>query len=391
MEALDNLERELKLLFKVLDLYYEEYESETSVNLSTFLSFFDLKYPKSKDREIITDLVHSAFDADTKEELVMEYLDQLNEKYTATHIVNMLVPVMEGTKYKILPKVRDMASEFVDSLHHRPVELTVPTPCTLTPRELIEQEKQTPGLPWRLEALTNVIGGLKPRTLGLIYAFVDAGKTSFTLDNVAHWSTYLQDEQTIAYCGNEEEAKRLRRRLMQAYLKRPWSWMMENMEEAVELCSEHEGFDKVHIFEDITHGDQILYVLKNYRPHLLVIDQATNVDIKTARKSEGVEYLKHLFQWYRRQANEFNTAVVGVSQGVGDAENTKWLKLSDIYGSRVAIQGALDYAIGIGRKVDDAALSNKRYINIPKNKLNNGDSARLSVSFFNATCQWKET
>ena len=120
-----------------------------------------------------------------------------------------------------------------------------------------------------------------------------------------------------------------------------------------------------------------------------MIDQATDVNIDTMRRAEGVEYQKQLFKWYRRLANIYECAIIGVSQGVGDAENTKWLKLSDIYGSRVAIQGALDYAIGIGRKTDDMALENIRYINIPKNKLFDGGSGHLTMKFTKQTCLWE--
>ena len=75
-----------------------------------------------------------------------------------------------------------------------------------------------------------------------------------------------------------------------------------------------------------------------------------------------------------------------VSQGVGLAENTQWLKLSDIYGSRVAIQGALDYAIGIGRKIDDPVSEDLRFINIPKNKLHDGEGGKFVVNFSKQTC-----
>ena len=75
------------------------------------------------------------------------------------------------------------------------------------------------------------------------------------------------------------------------------------------------------------------------------------------------------FKWYRKLAIQNDMAIIGVSQGIGSAENTKWLKLSDIYGSRVAIQGSLDYAIGIGRTIDDPTEEDLRFINIPKNKL----------------------
>jgi len=172
-------------------------------------------------------------------------------------------------------------------------------------------------------------------------------------------------------------------------LKQYVGWIGEH-EDEVEMLLSQTNFDSVHFFDDIVAGDQVKYILKTYKPRILIVDQATDVDIKTKRRADGVEYMKQLFKWYRRLANEFACAIVGVSQGVGDAENTKWLKLSDIYGSRVAIQGALDYALGIGRKVDDPAVENQRYINIPKNKLNGGEGGKLTTNFTKQTCYWKE-
>jgi hypothetical protein len=147
----------------------------------------------------------------------------------------------------------------------------------------------------------------------------------------------------------------------------------------------------VLVFDEITSGDQIKYIIKEYHPTILFVDQATDVEVDTRFKpGNQVEYLKQLFKWYRRLANKNDCAIVGVSQGVGEAENKKWLKLSDIYGSRVAIQGALDYAIGIGRKVDDASLEDMRYLHISKNKLNDGSAGKFVTDFNRTICRWEE-
>jgi hypothetical protein len=89
-------------------------------------------------------------------------------------------------------------------------------------------------------------------------------------------------------------------------------------------------------------------------------------------------------------AGTYNCAIIGVAQGVGDAERTKWLKLSDIYGSRVAIQGALDYALGIGRILDDPAQEDLRFINVPKNKLHDGHGAKFTTHFQRTICRFQE-
>jgi hypothetical protein len=385
------MERDVKLLFTLLDMYYEENDDEGSIDKETVLNFHELRYPNAKNRRDIETLTNEAFSLEVNPKIVDQFLDQLHEKYAANEIINKLLPVIEGDKYGVLPQVKEEVEEFIDTMNFPPAENEVPVPCEKSIAEILQEEVIDPGLTWRLPQLTNIIGGVRPATLGLIYAYVDTGKTSFHLDNVACWAEQLTGNQTIAICGNEERAERLKLRLAQAFLKINRKYM-EQVGAADIMLKRLEGtaFDRVKIFDEILTGEQVKYVLKTYEPSILVVDQATDVDIKTKRKADGVEYLKQLFKWYRRLANQYECGIVGVSQGVGDAENTKWLKLSDIYGSRIAIQGALDYAIGIGRKIDDIVLEDLRYLNIPKNKLHGGEGGKLTVHFTKQTCVWEE-
>ena len=81
-------------------------------------------------------------------------------------------------------------------------------------------------------------------------------------------------------------------------------------------------------------------------------------------------------------------SVIGVVQGTGDIEDKRYPKLSDVFGSRSAVQGALDYAIGIGRKPNDLAKEMMRYINIPKNKLHDGLKSKIALQFEAEVNRW---
>ena len=120
----------------------------------------------------------------------------------------------------------------------------------------------------------------------------------------------------------------------------------------------------------------------------MFIDQATAIELE-GKKEEGVAKLESLFRWLRKAGNIHDVGIIGIAQAVGEAEDTKYLKLSDIYGSRVSIQGALDWACGIGRKLNNPDDDQLRYLNIPKNKLADGDSGRFPVHFENHTCHWE--
>lgn len=388
IKVVGNMEKEIKLIFNLIDAYYKDYE-DSNITKDDLISYYEIKYPKAKERNMHLDLIASAFALEVSSDLVKLSLDQLVEKHTVTTIVNKLIPVMEGEKYGVLESVRGDIDTFIDLLHNPPDSLVVPEPCRMTTQELIEQEIMDEGIPWHIRSVTNIVNGIRRKTLGLIYAFVDSGKTSFSFGACASFAQHLTDAENICYAGNEEDAPRMRLRFIQALLHKTRGQIACDGDEADRMAIEA-GLNRVNIFDSITTGEQIQYIIKEYQPTILFIDQATDIEIDTKRKREGVDYLKALFKWYRRLANKHDIAVVGVSQGVGLAENTQWLKLSDIYGSRVAIQGALDYAIGIGRKIDDPVSEDLRFINIPKNKLHDGEGGKFVVNFSKQQCLWEE-
>ena len=388
LDALDNMEREIKLLFDLVHDYYRDYEKEEDIESSDLLSYYDLKYPKARSRDMHLDLITQIFNTKVNQELMSSHIDQLIEKHHATKIVNTLMPVLEGEKYGILDSVRQDVDDYVELLHNPPDRLMVPTPCTLTVTQLVEQEILEGGLPWHMPLLTETIGGVRPKTLGLIYAFVDAGKTSFGMASCANFAKQLsKTDERITYCGNEESAPRLRLRLIQSILG--WTrGQVRDDQKGAEKASLKRGLDNVLIFDQITTGEQVEYILKEFSPTIMYVDQSTDIDLTLNRKREGVDYLKALFKWYRGLANKHDCAIIGVAQGTGTAEDTKYLKLSDIYGARVAIQGALDYAIGIGKLENDPVDSDQRYVNIPKNKLLDGEGNKFACMFNHYINSW---
>jgi hypothetical protein len=388
VKSLDNLERELKLLFNLVHSYYEEYEHD-NISQTELLSYYDLKYPAAKDKAMHLDLIKETFVIEVSSDLMKAHIDQLMEKHEATRMLNKVLPVVEGEKYGVLADLRTDLDDFVGRMHNPPESMVVPVPCELSIEELVQQEIDDSGLSWHLDELTDIIGGCRKKTLGLIYAFVDSGKTSFSMASVAAFARQLADtEDVICYCGNEESAARLRLRLVQAMCGWNRKQVRERPKRAEEKAREA-GIGNVKIFDNITTTTQVEYVLGQYAPHIAYIDQATNIDLEGRKKEEGVQKLESLFRWFRKLAGLHDLALIGVAQAVGEAEDTKYLKLSDIYGSRVSIQGALDYAVGIGRKANNPIDDDLRYLNVPKNKLHDGDGGRMTLMFDKYVCRWE--
>ena len=74
-------------------------------------------------------------------------------------------------------------------------------------------------------------------------------------------------------------------------------------------------------------------------------------------------------------------------QGGDDCFEKTYPTLRDIYGSKSAIQGTLDWAISIGWNADDANYAAWRYFNITKNK---GNVGKYACRFDEDRCQFKE-
>ena len=200
LQSLDNLERELKLLFNLVASYYKEFE-KGSISHSELVSYYELKYPNAKERDLHLDLMVEAFSSTVTPDLLKKHIDQLIEKHASTKMINKLLPVMEGDKYGILDTLRADVDDYISLLNNPPDNLVVPVPCELTVSELIEQEIDDSGLKWHLAELTDIIGGCRKKTLGLIYAFVDSGKTSFAMASVVAFARQLAEtEEIIAYC-----------------------------------------------------------------------------------------------------------------------------------------------------------------------------------------------
>jgi len=319
-----------------------------------------------------------------------DLLEQLVEKHYATTIINELLPVMEGNKSGVLHNVRGQVDTYISMMRNPPRESVVLRPCDLSVAQMVDQEVNFTGIGWNLNTLNETIGGVRRGTLGLVYAFVDSGKTSFGLSCVASFAQQLMDTgDTIVYAGNEESASRTSFRLTQAILGQSRLEIADDIEGA-ERRRRELGYNRVKVLDAVTHVDHVRMILDEWHPYVLVIDQATKVGLEANRNTNEVGVQRELFNWYREAAKEYQCAILGLAQGVGEAENKKYLNLSDIYGSRVGIQGELDYAIGIGRLSDDARYDGIRFIHVSKNKMLDGQLQKFQVFFDHQKCMWTE-
>jgi hypothetical protein len=391
INTIKNLSKEWDLIFKLIKKFYLEY-TKVSVDAQELHDYYDLCYPNARNAEDVHMFITDIFQREDKPEMIQAIIEQMVEKYKATKMIEMLAPTMTGDKYGKLPDIVREAEDFFDIMENPPEEMDRPQPLDMTISEVVQEELIFDGLEWPLDCFNDYLGGIRRGTLGLIYAYVDCGKTSLAMNIAAHAARQLAGtDECICYLGNEEPAKRLFIRGVQAFKHCTRRDVIKNHEQYTKECMKW-GFDRLKFFGGVDNGDQVTSILKELKPRLAIIDIATDVDVKMEKHygSEGVGYLKSLFKWYRRTTNRFDTSILAVSQGTGDIENKRYPKLSDVMGSRSAVQGALDYAIGVGQKIDDASKKNVRYINIPKNKLHDGEKAKFTVTFLPEVNEWKD-
>lgn len=391
-KSLKNLERELKLVLRLVADFYNKYDA-LAISHGDLLTFYDIQYPQNKDRGIYRDIITGIFAVEANPAVASDLLEQVMEKHYASAIVSKLIPVVEGNKFGVLDTLEADVKEYVSKMRNPTMTTNALMPFEREVDELASLVYPEGGLNWICPTLMRTIGPCMRGTLGTIFAYVDSGKTSFGIANFVNFAQQLKDtSENIIYAGNEESASRLAFRMTQAMLKMTRQEIISDTHSASVIRSEL-GWSRIKLFDNISTTTQVSHLLKEYQPVLLFVDQGTKVHLDGGHghtDSSEVSQLQFLFNFYREAAKEHDTAIVILAQAVGEAENKRWLKLSDMYGSRVSIQGELDYAIGIGRIVDDPTKEDMRFIHVSKNKLMDGSPCKFSTHFTKEKCEWHE-
>lgn len=387
LRRMENLDNSILLLARLIQEYYEKYPDHNFIGEDELISFYDVIYPNNRESAMHRELIYRMYKLDVSTDIMTDLLEQSMERYHSQIIVSKLIPVLEGQRFNVLPHVQGDLDNFI-SMMKNPPKLDVLQAIDSQPGELISNKATLQGANWHLKEITSKLGPMTPATLGVIFAYVDGGKTSFSLAALAKWAQYYKDsKETLVYACNEESGIRVCERLTSAFTGKSYAELYREydgrMDELNDQLAEM-GWHRVKVIDGVNHIKQIRRILDDWGPVALFIDQGSKVS--TDYKAEGITETRLLYNEYRDLMNEYNCAGVAVEQAVGDAENKPWLTLADIYGSRVAVQGELDWAIGIGKTLDQRGNpNNNRYINLCKNKLKDGETGHLGVAYF-----WKE-
>ncbi|MHA2063943.1 MAG: hypothetical protein ACXABY_06115, partial [Candidatus Thorarchaeota archaeon] len=359
---LPNLDNNIKTMLTTITKYYEQYPEHEYIGPAELKEFYEFLYPGSRDKEMFFELIDAMYEAEVSTNVQEDITEQAIEMAFAQDICNKLLPVAQGHKFGIVPTLTTDVEEFTGQMKRPPKNASELEMHNYDPWELLQDNLNYEGPPWNLDPLNDLLGPIQLQTLGCFFGFVDSGKTSCVLDILARAAEYYYGtDETICFLGNEEPDRRVATRLQMAFLHRHRHELGDMGEEDLGVMLEQRGWKQTLTASGVHHVSQVRKCLELYSPRLLVIDRGAKV-MHDFRCKE-VDVLQTLYNWYREMAEEFNCAIVTVEQGIGEANKRQWIELTDIYNSRVGIQGELDYAVGIG-KLADENKRNFRYFNV---------------------------
>jgi len=232
--------------------------------------------------------------------------------------------------------------------------------------DLFSQETAEPDFPFDWDILANRLPGMDRGGLGIIFARPETGKTTFCSFLAAK---YIKQKQKVVYWANEEEAAKIKRRILQSYFEMTTD----------ELRSSSAEFDARYLAEIdpyLTVMDAVgmsMDELNEYaqlnEPDVMFCDQLDKFRVE-GTFSRGDERLKETYVLAREVAKRNKLLVWAVSQASYDGHDRQFIDYSMMDNSKTGKAGEADVIIGIGKTGTSEEENTVRHICISKNKVN---------------------
>lgn len=364
-----NLDKELLLLFSLVENYYEAYPEHQYIGQDELKSFFQLEYSTYKSGELIEKLIEDIYKLEVSDSLIKDYIETVLEKDTATKIINKLLKVVDESESGLLVSVEEDLQKFKDATDESDRDDSIFVSDDLC--ELFSQEDSTNQINWRLKCLQESVGPLKE---GLVHVFArtNVGKTSWLVSEITNFCHQLGDDEYILYFNNEEAGRQVKYRFYTAMLNTPLDKLKSSTDTA-KLAMEtyaKRGGHKLKLYDkDVFSVEDIDRFCYDYKPRIVVVDVADKVHFRGMGQLEGAQRLKELYRRYREISKRHKCTVITSAQASADAAGKKWLDLIHMDMSKTGKPAELDLSIGIGACTDEGK-ENIRYIHINKNKWN---------------------
>lgn len=359
----NNLARETTTILQGYDSYYKQHSD--NIVFSTFVPYF-------------FNTLHANWMND----------DIVYYKHIFSRLTNIKVPDLKPTLVKLqqeelwsqietaknnafdVIKMRDLLSSYIDKEQDDEHDYV----CN-DDSFLFANSERSEGIRFRLKKLNEILNPLIKGDFGAIFAYTNTGKTLFMISELAHMAQQIKGDGKVLYFNNEGSEDRLLRAIWCSVLQAPFDMIKKHKERAVKAFTKKMHGDKERILLFDTYGKDTSYIehqCTKYNPKLIIIDQLDN--LLSARAKESCKAYGSLYEWARNLSKKY-CPVLGATQASGAVTWTdkdgnqvykKYLEQSDMYDSRVAKQGAMEFCIGLSI---DPLFPNKRYISVPRSKL----------------------
>jgi len=336
--------------------------------------FLTVKHvPYKADKVAVFNKIFDALEASTPpaESAVKNIIEAFIERDYATQIADHTLRIAEGEDLP-LKDVSDLLTHWekeagkIDELDSKIL--------TGDFEELVTNTLLGTGFDWRLPDLNISVGPLRKGDFIIIGATPESGKTTMLASEAAQMATQMKGDGIVLWINNEEGSDKVRLRCVQAALGYTNAQIVADPKLAYQTYLDMMGgVDRLKIV-DATQMDvhMIDSLFKKHNPELIIMDQLWKVPgfTKEAGHNEVMRQAL-LFNQGREWAKTY-CPLITVHQADGTAVGQKYLDMSQLYMSRIAIQGEADAIIMIGKSNDPADAENARYLHIPKNKLSGG-------------------
>lgn len=336
--------------------------------------FLTVKHATFKEDKVIIfnaifDNIVKAEEPDDKD--IGNIIKSFIERDYATRIADHSLRIAEGESLKLVD-ISDMMKEWekesgkADELEELVESSNI--------EDLLNDTLVSGGYNWRLPELNQSLGPLRKGDFIVIGAAPEVGKTTMIASEASFIAQQFTDDRCVLWINNEEGEQKVRVRCIQATLGWTDKDMMSNtkntLDEYIKVMGGVDRFKIVRANESDVHD--IDSMINKYNPGLIILDQLWKVHgfTKEAGHNEVMRQtmlFNQAREWAKRQA-----PVIAVHQADGTAGGVPYLEMSQLYMSRVGIQGEADAIIMIGSTYDTSVPPNRRYLNIPKNKLSGG-------------------
>lgn len=357
------------IILNIIDYIFKNNKDINNINKELFISIFNTNYSNIKDKDIILNVIDNIFNIKDNIESKNLIILSLIKKYYLQNIIEKCIDIQNNLSNKDLDIIENILNDYkIKSLSLKNDSIQL---ISNDLDSILKKESDVTGYNWFVPELNDVLGTIKGGDMGLVVAVPETGKTAFVL-SVA--TSILQQAGKVLHINNEERGSKVMLRAIMNLTKMTRQEILLNKEKVKEKIDVYMK-DKYFLYDLV--GVSILEIkrlIEKHNPDLLIIDQAWKIKVKQQDRNDLT--LTSIYKELREIAKNFNVHVLGVSQADSNAYTKKYLTLENIFGSKIGVQGEMDYIIGIS-KDEEEDKADWRYLSFPKNKLTGSNNVKV--------------